>query len=80
MAKAKGVVKHNSGGHLELLHHKDLIVDVGLELGQPQELELGILNLFPLSIVATLIYHYTYTLEFPYPIASTLSPSRVSLQ
>ena len=78
MAKAKGVVNHNSGGHLELLHYEDLMVDVGQEHGQPQELE--ILNLFPLSIVATLIYHYTYTLEFPYPIASTLSPSRVSLQ
>ena len=28
MAKAKGVVDHSSGGHLELLHHEDLLVDV----------------------------------------------------
>ena len=36
--KAKGVVNHSSGGHLELLHHEDLLVDVGLENGLPQEL------------------------------------------
>ena len=29
--KAKGVVHHSSSGHLELLHHEDLLVDVGLE-------------------------------------------------
>ena len=47
--KAKGVVHHYSSGHLELLHHEDLLVDVGLEDEQPQELELKIFNLIPLS-------------------------------
>ena len=37
-AKANGVVNHSSGGHLELLHHEDLLVDVGLENGLLQEL------------------------------------------
>ena len=35
---AKGVVNHSSGGRLKLLHHEDLLVDVGLANGQPQEL------------------------------------------